>query len=1141
MPGVWLLRADCYEALDRPDEAWQALESGNARFPDQGALRRQQVFLLVRHGLYREARELGEGLLGRPDASKDDAVAISEALRQGGETSEAMTILEAALLQYGDDRDLLVQAARAALDDGQSEERGSLPRAGGDDRSEPRDRSRRGVPPRQRHARRAAHERGGRRPDRRRRASGSGSCSKRRRGTARSRSRTGSIGSASPRTTASRTASRSRGSGSASSSAPSATSRGSRIPRRSAARPSSARSWRPAIRSWAAREPTAPGPPLRSGPRRRWTDRRRSLRRRRRAAGRCHRDRWIDRRADGRGRHVADRSRARCVSVHIEAPGLVAADVADVQVASGITTEVLVTLSDGPAEVTLEVPASATAISDTPAGPPGTLSGTVTERDGKTPVSGARVYVRGSDVEATTGADGQFTIELPSGPWSVSAIRAGYTTANQDVEVAPDETRTIALSVEKTGLVLADLSIRAPRITGGTASVLDERKDASAVTDVIGADQMSKSGDSDAAAALRRVTGLTVIDGKYVYVRGLGDRYSATLLNGSTLPSPEPEKRVVPLDLFPTSLIETITIQKTFSPDRPAEFGGGVVEVKTRSIPEEPVFTIGLSGAWSQGVTGTDRMTGPIGPTDWLGFGKEWRALPPDVQEASDDKPLKAGGIFSKDGYTADELEGFGESIENRWGRFPKTLPPDFGATLSAGRRAKLGELQFGALVGGVYSNAWDVDEGVRTVLSTGTRGSRRRGSRRSRERPTRSGSVAPCHSAWRGKITSSSPPPRSSIARAPGSGTSTRSTIPAAAATAASSPRSGRKRSSASSSSRSTPTSLCSSSTRARPSQSRLSFSRIDASGATCRRRAATCSPRREAGTTSATRASRIGRATSRPISTVPIPKVGHDTKLEVGGDTVDRDRESTTRRFGYGFHGSEGIDLTAPIEDVMVPEQHRRRGGRRPRLPPDRGEHDQLRRLHGEPVARRVLRVGRCRVDAALPYAPRSAVRALAARGVDLRDLRHDERAGEGGARLGRHAPGPDRELRRRAEERSHADAGARRLRPDAFAPRVPRALRGRSSTTTRRAARSTATPISSGPRSTTSISVGSGTRRPAKVSPRDSSTSTSTSRSNRSSRSRRSRVASARSTTRRAPRTSAPSSSSGRGSTSCRRTST
>jgi tetratricopeptide (TPR) repeat protein len=119
MPGVWLLRADCYEALGRPDDAWAALESGNARFPDQGDLRRQQVFLLVRHGLFREARELGEGLLGRPDASKDDAVAISEALRRGGETTEAMTILEAALLQYGDDRDLLVQAARAALDDGQ--------------------------------------------------------------------------------------------------------------------------------------------------------------------------------------------------------------------------------------------------------------------------------------------------------------------------------------------------------------------------------------------------------------------------------------------------------------------------------------------------------------------------------------------------------------------------------------------------------------------------------------------------------------------------------------------------------------------------------------------------------------------------------------------------------------------------------------------------------------------------------------------------------------------------------------------------------------------------------------------------------------------------------------------------------------
>lgn len=119
LPGSWLLRAEADVALERFDAAWTALEAGAARFPDQADLRRQQVFLLVRLGLYREARARGEVLLARPDTDADDAVAIAEALRRGGETTEATTILEAALLRDGGDRDLLVQAARSAIDDGQ--------------------------------------------------------------------------------------------------------------------------------------------------------------------------------------------------------------------------------------------------------------------------------------------------------------------------------------------------------------------------------------------------------------------------------------------------------------------------------------------------------------------------------------------------------------------------------------------------------------------------------------------------------------------------------------------------------------------------------------------------------------------------------------------------------------------------------------------------------------------------------------------------------------------------------------------------------------------------------------------------------------------------------------------------------------
>lgn len=122
LPASWLLRAQALELASRPDAALAALEAGAARFPTQVEFVRQQVFLLVRRGLFREARLRGAGLLAgeqTPEAAIDNAVALSEALRRGGDTREALTLLEGALLAHGDDRDLLVQAARAALDEGQ--------------------------------------------------------------------------------------------------------------------------------------------------------------------------------------------------------------------------------------------------------------------------------------------------------------------------------------------------------------------------------------------------------------------------------------------------------------------------------------------------------------------------------------------------------------------------------------------------------------------------------------------------------------------------------------------------------------------------------------------------------------------------------------------------------------------------------------------------------------------------------------------------------------------------------------------------------------------------------------------------------------------------------------------------------------
>ena len=255
-------------------------------------------------------------------------------------------------------------------------------------------------------------------------------------------------------------------------------------------------------------------------------------------------------------------------------------------------------------------------------------------------------------------------------------------------------------------VALDDLEVVAPYIQGGVAALVAERQGQSAVVDVIGAEQMARSGDGDAAAALKRVTGLTVVGGKYVYVRGMGERYSTTLLDGVTLPSPEPERRVVPLDLFPTGLLGAVVVQKTYSPDMPGEFGGGVVQLRTRRPGEEPVLEVSLSSTWRPDTTGRDGLTYAGGATDFLGFDDGTRALPAAVRAASEDQTLLERTRLSNKGFSAAELDALGEAMPNRWATMTRVVPPGLGVDVVAGDRLELG----GVKLAGLATLGWGQD-----------------------------------------------------------------------------------------------------------------------------------------------------------------------------------------------------------------------------------------------------------------------------------------------------------------------------------------------------------------------------------------------------------------------------------------------
>jgi hypothetical protein len=210
----------------------------------------------------------------------------------------------------------------------------------------------------------------------------------------------------------------------------------------------------------------------------------------------------------------------------------------------------------------------------------------LSSEDGK-PVKGARIFVAGMKINAVSNKEGQVLLNLPEGNQSISVIQTSYSSQNVKVSILPKEMQTRTVELSPASMELEEFVVLAPQVAGSVASVIAKERDSDAVGNVLGAEQFKKSGDSNAASALRRVSGLTIVGGKYVYIRGLGERYSTILFNDLNIPSPNPTKRVVPLDLFPTSAIQDIVVQKTYTADLPANFGGGAILINSVDIPDE--------------------------------------------------------------------------------------------------------------------------------------------------------------------------------------------------------------------------------------------------------------------------------------------------------------------------------------------------------------------------------------------------------------------------------------------------------------------------------------------------------------------------------------------------------------------------
>ncbi len=310
----------------------------------------------------------------------------------------------------------------------------------------------------------------------------------------------------------------------------------------------------------------------------------------------------------------------------------------------------------------------------------GTLAGTAYDSQTSRPVAGVRVFVNGqTGDDQVSGGDGTFRIQLSPGKYSLKFTSDNYMEAEvTGVEVKAGETTdasTVLASKGSSTVVEVSESISA--VTATAAAMLTERKLAAQVSDSISHEEMKKSTASDAAGALQKVTGVSVVEGGYVYVRGLGERYSATMLNHAMVPTTEAERRVVPLDLFPAAMMDNIKVIKTYTPDLPGEFAGGLVQMSTIEFPTQKMFQMSTTFGFNDRTTMEKFLSYQGGSADFFGFGDGSRSVPAAIPS---NRRVQIG-LDSRQ-----QLADYAKAFSNNWESKPvQSMRPSQSYTMVGG------------------------------------------------------------------------------------------------------------------------------------------------------------------------------------------------------------------------------------------------------------------------------------------------------------------------------------------------------------------------------------------------------------------------------------------------------------------------
>ena len=298
----------------------------------------------------------------------------------------------------------------------------------------------------------------------------------------------------------------------------------------------------------------------------------------------------------------------------------------------------------------------------------GVIRGKITDGQTGETLIGANAFIEGTTKGAMADLDGNFSLEgLDPGTYKLIGRFIGYTPMTETVTITGDEVVIVNFNLFVETFVIEQAAEVVAKVDRTRDVYMENIKKKSAASiDYISSQQIKRTGDSDAASAMKRVSGVSTV-GNFVFVRGLSDRYLKTTLNGAEVPSIDPRRNTIEMDLFPTNLVDNLVVTKTQTANLPSDWAGAYISVDTKDFPEDFSFNYSSSLGWNTNTTGKDVISSERSSSDWLGYDDGFRNIPGTVNGVTvEDWPTLSNVSFGdqiqylidQNGTTEEELSG---------------------------------------------------------------------------------------------------------------------------------------------------------------------------------------------------------------------------------------------------------------------------------------------------------------------------------------------------------------------------------------------------------------------------------------------------------------------------------------------------